>query len=172
MDYTPIVLKNKGVPIELAVAEKQDDGSWRRRFNEEGDFDKETVYVRFTHNTIADIEETYGSLEKWQELQDTKQSSTMRETLALCLRRDKEHVGEAMIEGKMFEYTNAVAVAWSICNGVDPTTASRLLRQASQLAEEQRKSLNAAMMESMGEEKKPSRGKTGSSSGRKQEDPS
>lgn len=168
MDYTPIVLKNKGVPIQLAVLERTEGGAWKRKFNEEGDFEKEIAFVRFNHNTIADIEDRFGDLEQWQQMQETRASSTCRETLSICLAQDKQKIGESMLEGALTDYQNAIAMAWSICNGVDPTTASRLLRQAEKLAEEQRQAINAELENQLPKEPKPSRGKTGSASGPKQ----
>lgn len=165
MDYTPIVLKNKGIPIQLAVVEKSEDGYYKRKFNEEGDCDKETVHLRFNHNVIADLEERYGDLETWQRMQETKASTTARDTMSLCLRREKESVGEAMLEGSLMDYQNAIAMAWSICNGVDPTTASKLLRQAAKLAEEQKDAVNKELESQLPKEPKPSRGKSGSQSG-------
>lgn len=165
MDYTPIVLKNKGIPVEIAVLEKAEDGTFRRRFNEEGECEKETVHIRFTHNVIADLEERYGDLETWQRMQEVKPSSTARDTMALCLRKDKHYVGEAMLEGSLMDYQNAIAMAWSVCNGVDPTTASKLLRQAAKLAEEQKNAVNKELESQIPKEAKPSRGKSGSQSG-------
>jgi hypothetical protein len=170
MDYTPIVLKNKGVPIEIAVVEKGEDNFWRRRFNEEGECVKETVYVRFTHNIIADLEERYGDLESWQRQSETRVTSVARDTIALCLRADKEKIGEAMLEGSIQEYQNAIAMSWSITNGVDPTVASKMLRQAAKLAEEQKKAVNDELEKQLPKESKPSRGKTGSASGPKQDE--
>lgn len=170
MDYTPIVLKNKGVPVKIAIVEKSENGTWKRRFNEEGEYDTEIVHIRFNHNTIADIEERFGDLEEWQNMNEKRAASTVRETLSLCLRAEKEKIGEAMIEGALMDYQNAIAMAWSICNGVDPITASRLLRQAENLAEEQRKAINAELESQLPKEPKPSRGKTGSASGSKLEE--
>lgn len=171
MDYTPIVLKNKGIPIEVAVVEKTDNGTYKRKFNEEGECEKETVYIRFTHNVIAELEERYGDLENWQRMQETRPSSSARDTMAMCLRRERESVGEAMLEGSLMDYQNAIAMAWSICNGVDPTTASKLLRQAAKLAEEQRNAVNQELENQLPKENpKPSRGKSGSPSGQKQEE--
>lgn len=170
MDYTPIVLKNKGVPIELAVVESDDNGGWRRRFNEEGECAKETFYVRFNHNIIADLEDKYGDLETWQRQSETRATSVARDTLAMCLRMDKHKVGESMLDGSIQDYQNAIAMAWSICNGVDPTVASKMLRQAAKLAQEQRKAINDELESQLPKEAKPSRGKTGSQSGPTQEE--
>lgn len=170
MDYTPIVLKNKGVPVEIAVVEKSEDGTWRRRFNEEGECVKETVYVRFTHNIIADLEEQYGDLEAWQRQSEIRVTSVARDTLAMCLRADKEKIGEAMLEGSIMEYQNAIAMAWSITNGVDPMVASKMLRQAAKLANEQKQAVNAELESQLPKEPKPSRGKSGSASGPTQDE--
>jgi predicted PP-loop superfamily ATPase len=47
-----------------------------------------------------------------------------------------------MVEGKLTEYTNAVGVAWALANGVDPTVASRLLKQAEAAVDSQTTMLN------------------------------
>lgn len=170
MDYTPIVLKNKGVPALFAVVEKQQDGTWKRKFNEEGDYDKETLHIRFNHNVIADLEERYGDLENWQRVSETRAVTTARDTIALCLGYERERVGEMMIDGGLQDYQNALAMAWSICNGVDPTVASKMLRQAAKLAEETRNNLNSELEKQLPKEPKPSRGKTGSVSGPQQDE--
>lgn len=164
MDYTPIVLKNKGVPVEMAVVEKQADGTYKRKFNEEGDFERTKAFVRFTHNTIADIEDKYSTLELWQSAMDIRPTSTIRDTLAIALMKDPYEVGEAMIEGQMFQYSNAIGTSWGIANGMDPTAASRILRQGNELAEKQIEESNKQILESM---KEDSPGKTGSKSGAK-----
>lgn len=168
MDYTPIVLKNKGVPVEFAVVEKSGDGYYKRKFNEEGEFETEKVFVRFTHNTIADIEDKYSTLELWQAALESKPTSTLRDSMALAMRKDPYEVGEAMIEGRIYEYSNAVSTAWAIANGMDPTLASRLLRQGNELAEKQIEE-SKKQMETIIQEDSP--GKTGSRSGTKRAAP-
>jgi hypothetical protein len=165
MDYTPIILKNKGVPVEFAVVEKQPEGTYKRKFNEEGEPEIEKVFVRFTHNTIADIEDKYITLDLWQNGMETRPTSTVRDTFALAMNKDPYEIGEAMLEGRIFEYSNAISASWGIANGVDPIVASRLLRQGNDLARNQLDEQNKAITENLDLQDSP--GKSGSPSGTK-----
>ena len=170
MDYAPIVLKNKGVPVEFALVERQADGSYKRKFNEEGEFEREKVYIRFTHNTISDIEDKYSTLELWQMAMDTRLTHTIRATLAIATGRDERMIGEAMIEGHLMLYSNAINTSWGIANGMDPTAAGRLLRKGNELAEKEMEEQNKKLTAEAEKENSP--GKTGSRSGAKRTAPS
>jgi hypothetical protein len=145
MDYTPIVLKNKGIPVELAKVKSIGSDVYEREYDEVGEVLKETVFVRFTNNVIADIEEHWGGLEAWQQNLEKMPVSTLRQSLAFALKRNNTEVGEAMLEGQTVIYSNVVSVAWAIANGVDPTVAGKMLRQSALLAEENRRVLEQAM---------------------------
>lgn len=148
MDYSPIVLKNKGVPITLAKVNKTENiDEFTREYDDVGEPVTESVNIRFTNNVISEIEEFYGSLEQWQERLEKQPVSTLRQTLAFSLRRHVSSVGEAMLEGENMQYSNAVGIAWAIANGVDPIVASRMLKQSAALAEEQKRILKEALME-------------------------
>ena len=164
MDYTPIILKNKGVPASFAKTKKVGvrDEEWARETDEEGNPELENLYVKFTNNAISEIEEFYGSLEKWQNKLEEMPVSTVRQTLSIVLRRPVHQVGEAMLEGEVVNYSNIIGVAWSIANGVDPTVASRMLKESLGLAAEQKKLLNEALNQNL-----DSLGDNGSNSGPK-----
>lgn len=164
MDYTPIVLKNKGIPTEFAKTQKSESG-WGRVVDEDGEPEKEIVFVKFTNNSISDIELHFGGLETWQEQLEKFPITTIRQTLAFVLKRDIHDVGEAMLDGEVVMYSNVIGTAWSIANGVDPTTASRLLKQSVGLANEQKQSLNEQLNKAMQENS--SLGTSGSDSGPK-----
>lgn len=170
MDYTALILKNKGVPCEFAEVELGENGKLRRIFTDEGTFKKVTLHIRFNHNAIADIEDFYGSLDSWQKAMDEKPTSTLRRTLAIVLGYDLTQTGEMMIEGESGTYSTAIGTAWAISNGVDPTVASLLHKQSLELAEKQRDEQTRIIKETLMKttEEKPSRGKTGSQSGPKQ----
>jgi hypothetical protein len=166
MDYTPIVLKNKGVPAEFAKTKKNDDGTWSRVFGADGEPETHVLHIRVTNNTVAEMEETWGSLDGWQDAMDKQPILTLRKTLSLALRRDPYEIGESMLEGQQVTYQNCVAVAWAIANGVDPTAASLALRQSAGLAEEQRRVVEQALLQNpLSAQDSP--GKSGSTSGRK-----
>lgn len=148
MDYSPIVLKNKGIPCQLAKVKKIDGvEDWERELTEDGEPLVEQVNIRFTNNIIAEIEMHWGSLEAWQEKLESMPVSALRQTLAFCLKRHPVEIGEAMLDGEILTYSNIVGTAWAISNGVDPTVASTMLKQSNALAVEQRKILNTAMQE-------------------------
>lgn len=148
MDYTPVVLKNKGVPCEFAKTQKTEI-SWQRITDEEGEPQKETLFVKFTNNSISDIELHFNGLEAWQEQLEKFPITTIRQTLAFVLRRDVFDVGEAMLDGEVVMYSNVIGTAWSIANGVDPITASQLLKQSVGLANEQKQALNEELNKTM-----------------------
>ena len=129
MEYTAEILRNKGVPIEVADV-IHIDGDWPLQYTPEGELKTETIYVRFTHNVIADIEELWGGLDKWQAQMETKPVSTLRRILSLIENEPLEVTGARMIEGRLPEYSNAIGVAWAMANGVDPEIASQLLVEA------------------------------------------
>jgi hypothetical protein len=145
MDYSPIVLKNKGVPCEFVKVKKIDETLYERVLNEDGEIVKDTLMVRFTNNTIADIEQHWGTLEAWQEALTARPVSTCRDTLSFALRRPILEIGEAMIDGEIMTYSNVIGIAWAIANGVDPIVASRMLKQSAVLAEAQKETLNKAL---------------------------
>lgn len=151
MDLTPTVLKNKGIPCTFAKTKKfgQDERDWEKVIGEDGEIVTETINIRFTNNSISDIEEHFGSLEKWQETLEQKPYNTIRQTFSYVLRRNLYDVGEAMLEGELVTYSNVIGVSWSIANGVDPITASRMLSQTLALAEENKKRLAENMAQAM-----------------------
>jgi hypothetical protein len=156
MDYTPLVLKNKGVGCKIAkVKPIPGTNEYEREYDESGNPAIESVFVRFSNNIIADIEEHWGGLDAWQESLEKMPVSTVRKTLSFALKMDSVAVGEAMLDGEVTNYSNIIGVAWAIANGVDPTAASRLLEQSVALAEDQKKMLNEAIVKQVGKQASP-----------------
>lgn len=171
MDYTPDILRNKGVPVKLAKVRRAED-DWSPIYTADGQPETEEVYVRFTHNIIADIEETWDGLAEWQEAMESKPVSTLRRTLSLILMEPVDKIGGMLIEGRLPEYSNAIGTAWAIANGVDPTVASRMLEAAEIQVDSQIETLNQELLTALGDDeektKKPSTpGKKQSPSGAK-----
>ena len=164
MDYSPVILKNKGVPTEFAKTQKVGD-RWERVLTEDGELVKEERWVKFTNNSISDIEVEYEGLEAWQEKLEKIPLTTVRHTLSIVFGEDVQRVGEAMLDAEVVTYANVIGTAWSIANGVDPTVASRLLLQSEGLAKEQREVLNKELTKSLNNLDSP--GQSGSDSGRK-----
>jgi hypothetical protein len=148
MDYSPIVLKNKGISVEVAKVKQVEPQVWEREYDEVGETVKETVFIRFSNNVISDIEDHWGSLDLWQQALEQRPVSTIRQTLAYSLKKAPDAIGEMMLEGQTIHYSNAIGVAWALANGVDPTSASRMLKQSAELAEEQKKMLNEQINQS------------------------
>jgi len=148
MDYTPAVLKNKGVPVQYAKV-RVEGASWVTVYDSDGEQELEEGYLRFTHNIIADIEELWEGLSEWQEAMESKPVSTLRRTIGLMLNEPLEQVGVRMVEGNLVEYTNGVGVAWALANGVDPIVASQLLIQSKAAAESQIELLDQELKKSV-----------------------
>lgn len=148
MDYSPVILKNKGVPCEFAKTQKVGD-SWQRVTTEDGEIEKVILHVKFTNNVISDVELHFGGLEEWQAKLEKFPTTTIRQTLSFVLKKDVVEIGEAMLDGEVVMYSNIVGTAWSIANGVDPTIASRMLLQSVGLANEQRQALNEELSKSL-----------------------
>lgn len=132
IDYTADVLRNRGVPIELAVLDDAGEPTDSR----------ETVYLRFTVNTIADLEGRFGSTAKWQESMAERVGATTRDTLAVCLGYVGEvgarQLGDRMTPQDLPAYGAAIGGAWAIANGVDPLGVVTLLNDAAALVAEAR----------------------------------
>ena len=71
-----------------------------------------------------------------------------------------------MLDGEVVMYSNVIGTAWSIANGVDPTTASLMLQQSVGLAKEQKQALNEELNKSL-ENLNSSPGPSGTDSGPK-----
>jgi len=165
MDYSPVILKNKGIPCEFVKTQKVGE-SWERVLTESGEVEKISYNIKFTNNVISDVELHFGGLEAWQEKLEKFPTTTIRQTLSFVLRKDVLEIGEAMLDGEVVMYSNIVGTAWSIANGVDPTIASRMLLQSVGLANEQRQLLNEELGKSL-EKIDSSLGLSGTGSGPK-----
>lgn len=151
MDYTPTILKNKGILCQFAKTRKtgSNESDWAEVLDESEELVKETISIRFTNNSISAIEEHYNGLEAWQDALEKKPYNTMRQTLAYVLNRNIFDMGEAMLDGEIVTYSNVIGTAWSIANGLDPDVAGRMLAQALGLAVENKKQLELKMEDLM-----------------------
>jgi hypothetical protein len=157
MDYTPAVLRNRGVPAEFYALEETEEGTpFLPEITGNQKRAKETRFVRFDFNTIADIETLFGDTEKWQESMAQSPATAIRRTLALSfganaddpdgLKRAERAVGLSLIEGKILEYGSAISVAWGLANGLDPTKAVEALEQAKAKMAELAAEMEAALV--------------------------
>lgn len=159
---SPVVLRNRGVPVDVyrvALVTEADEatGEVVRRWEpvvEGEDLATERRWVRVDANFLADVEEAFGSLQRFMEqlmrrrpvlgtdghslldakgqpvMEEAADARTMeahRKALALLWGWDERRVGAAMVPLKVMEYGLAIQTAISIANGVDPTKAARML---------------------------------------------
>ncbi len=148
MDYSPTILKNKGIPCEFAKTVKVGD-SWERVLTEDGEIEKVIYHIKFTNNSISDVEIHFGGLEAWQEKLEKFPVTTVRQTFSFLLKKDILEIGEAMLDGEVVMYSNVIGTSWSVANGVDPSIASLMLRQSVGLADAQKKSLNEELAKTL-----------------------
>ncbi len=138
MEPNAVILKNRGVSLRMAATEANGD-SFRAKILDEatGEPVVENVWVRFTANEVADIEETFGSIDKFQTSMSEKPTSTVRTAIAIATGRAPRDVGAAMLPDETTQYMVSVQVAWAVAMGImDPTRGVRTL-------EEQRKAMRA-----------------------------
>lgn len=187
MPVNPVVLKNKGVPVyvykttepQKVVTLNPADGTlsdpvWEpstQVLDDDGQPIVEEVWVRFTANTLAEIEERFGTLQEFQKASQEKAFTSVRAALAFALgycedhpnpveRETLYHLGEtraglAMVDGKINDYATAVGAAMSIANGVDPTHVARMVEQGVRAAAEAVAEMNESVAKQLDEQQPP-----------------
>lgn len=129
------------VPIIRREVKKGDDG--KALVGPDG-----PVYVE----TVEGYEDrVFYGLEAFQKAMEVRQVGTIRKVIAIALGYTVEEAGLAMDPGLMLEYQNAVGVAWSIAQGVDPTDAAKVLHKAAAAVAAQRASLASQLEKTMDE---------------------
>lgn len=148
MNHSAAVLRNKGVCIEVNDTALSDEGVWEVVL--EKDVPKVTkLWVRFDGNTLADLEEAFGDLDRYQMATATNPHTALRRTLSIVQGWDDLHprdangvpeqsgrlcpgcrrAGLAMRSGQIRFYGTAVGGALAMANGLDPTKVVQLLEQ-------------------------------------------
>jgi len=133
-DYTPAVLRNRGVPVTIGLTraehEVRDGKPFTRWILERGPEELPTstiVYVRFDLQVIADIEQSFGSSKAFLQALSDQPWPTVRTAFALMFERDERDVGRSLLVEHADEYARAVVVAWSLASGLDPQRAVEIL---------------------------------------------
>lgn len=131
MDPKAIILKNRGVLLDMAAVVQDELGRWSRVVTDEatGEPKVEQVRVRFDANVLADIEEKYGSVATFQETMKEQTNSAIRKAVALSTERDEKAVGAAMLPEKVGTYLLDVQIALAVAMGMDPTQGVRSLEE-------------------------------------------
>lgn len=154
MEISPAVLQNKGAPIQLFVVHPEvrerraasiDEKTgapveeivrslvWVPTLGEDGKPIEQREWVRFTANSLAAIEAYFGSMEAFNEAADAQVSTAVRVAFTAMLdmdirsSSDLEQLGARMIPESIQDYVAALMACLSMANGVDPTSAARLL---------------------------------------------
>ncbi len=90
----------------------------------------------------------YG-LEAFQQALEAKTAGTLRKVLSIAFAKEETEMGLSMDPSQMVHYQNAVGVAWSIAQGVDPTDAAKVLQRANAAVATQLASLASQLDKTM-----------------------
>lgn len=147
------VLRNKGIPVELYELARDADGQLeqplRRALSQADEPVVAEVWLQMTNLALADIEEQFGELGKWQEALQTRPFGTIVTTLALCLDMPRRQAGLRMIDGRLEDYSSAVGGAFMLANGVEPEKVGEVLARGVRAASEARSKLMAEGIDKM-----------------------
>ena len=122
MDFTPVTLRNVGVPLRLAVLDL--DG--KETYDTAGKPITETGHLRFDNNVLAEFEGTFGSVQKFVDAIDTAPYQTLRMALAVAWEVEPRVAANRIPndENGLADTVAALFVALAISQGVDPTRAA------------------------------------------------
>lgn len=168
MEINSVLLRNKGVPLRMAVVEQRENRWVRKVVDEEsGDPQIRTVWVHFDSNTVADMEEVFGSTAAIQTAFEERPQSILRKAIALALGQDERQVGAALLAEDFGEYLLKVQVAWGICMGLDPTQGAKTLEEGRKAIAVGKKKMGEDLDAQLAESilASPSPGETGSGDG-------
>jgi len=175
MEINPVVLKNKGAPIKVAVIKAavhdrptatvdQETGeitpgslktiAWEPVLADDtGETITTQEWVRFTNASLAEIQRFYGDMDKFQEASEEKPNETIAVAIAVMMGvdpADKEAMSQVhakLLVEEFVSYQVTVMSMLSIANGVDPTKAARMIEEGRIGAQEQIEAANEAMDE-------------------------
>lgn len=163
MSIHPLVLRNKGVPVEVFALDTDDSGRPIVRLDggEEGAPVVEKAWVRLDSNAICDLEDEFGSLDGFEKamsgtsidgvmIQQPKTFRAVRSGLAAALGIDAKRAGVMMDGGRLAEYANALSMSMALANGVDPTKVAQLWERGIRAIEENKITRNADIDERLG----------------------
>ena len=133
MDFTPAVLRNKGVPVKVAMVRPlneiaPDAGPWERLKGDDGHPLTDVLYVRFDGNQLVDLEDEFGTVDGIAEMLRERTFRTVRNVLATAWGMPPKKVGVMMLEGEWVNYSTAIGAGIALANGVDPQQAAEIVR--------------------------------------------
>ena len=126
VNYSAPILRNKGVPVHLIRLDEAGDPVTKDEHDEETNQDYQAVvsdiaYLRITNNTLADLEEIYGSVMKFEEAIDEHPTTAIRAVYGLAervLARSQLAFSRIPPQG-MGEAATAVTTAFGPASGMD-----------------------------------------------------
>lgn len=126
MDFTPLTLRNRGVPVKLAVL--GDDG--KPTFDDVGEPILEEVYLQFDMAIMADVEAKFGSTAAFMATLDEVPYQTIQAIMAILLECDERTASRRILVQELPTVTAAIMVALALSQGLDPTKAAEAYPEA------------------------------------------
>lgn len=94
-------------------------------------------------------ERRFYGLQGFQASLEHRPSRTVRKVLSILMGKPQEVVGLALDPTRSIEYQNAVGVAWSIAQGVDPSDAAKTLARVNAAVVDAKKGLASELEKTM-----------------------
>jgi len=122
MDFTPITLRNVGVPTRMATLDAED----KPTYGPDGKPLTEVAYFQFDNNVLAEFEAAFGSVQKFIEALDNQPYQALRLALSIVLDVEPRVAANRVPndENGIADVVAALFVALAISQGVDPTRAA------------------------------------------------
>lgn len=105
----------------------------------------------YEEKVVGHEERVFYGTEAFQKAMEIRTNATVRRIIAIALETDEHEIGEAMIPSRFLDYNNAVGVAWSMAQGVDPSEAAKVLQRATAAVAGQREALASELNKTMDE---------------------
>lgn len=119
-EWSPRVLVNSGVPVKVLLL---DPNTGAPVVDGDGDPVTTTKRVKYDFNSLAEVEEMFGSFTGWQSEIRERPTVALRKLLGAAWGVSPQEAGKVLIPDEQPNYLEAVMTAFSIANGTDPITA-------------------------------------------------
>lgn len=127
------------------VVEQDPDGlRWNRVYDGEGDTAvpvKETVYVRFTNLSLADVESKWGDFDGWQKALEDRPYNTLLDTFGFIWEVPRAKAGKMMLDDDTDDYSTAVGAAFMMSQGISGDAVVRVIARGVSSAKDLRERL-------------------------------
>jgi hypothetical protein len=157
-NFTAPVLRNKGVPVHMIKVDAEGIHVTKHMVDEESmeEYEEpviEIAYLRITNNVLADLEEIYGSTEKFEQAIDEHPANAIRTVYGLAF--DGSALSQLAFSRippqGMPEAAVAVTTAFGLASGMDPQQAVTLHRKGLELARMAQERLQIAIAKALDE---------------------